>query len=282
MKDLFERRPRPTSTGEGTAHSDSGSSSRPNSLHSPPHLPRGTRFKQHEPPGNFSDDDLEDMWDDALNDYFARTGMDLSDRDQDLYRRLQRCSSSESVARTLDEIALEFRTYRKGSRRAAKIRSVLSSVAHGVSNLIDAGAESAASKAFPGGKAVFVAIAVLIRATQGVSKHFDTLLAILDKFGFYLSRLRIRLHVGLGPESRRITVELLSKMVHAFALATETMHHNRLHHFVNVLFNKDDEVGIVGQRVSQLMEEDSRMDLVEIHRAVSNLSDEMDKALARA
>ena len=95
---------------------------------------------------SFSSDDFEELWDDALDDYFARTDVDLSDRDQDLYRRLQSCSSSDSVVRTLDELAVEFRAYRKGSRRSAKIRPLLSSVARGVLVLIDAGAECAASK----------------------------------------------------------------------------------------------------------------------------------------
>ena len=61
-----------------------------------------------------------------------------------------------------------------------------------------------------------------------MTKRFDALLAILDKFGYYLSRLRIRLDVGIGPESRRIIVELLAKMIRTFAIATQTMHHSRL------------------------------------------------------
>ncbi|VDB84548.1 unnamed protein product [Peniophora sp. CBMAI 1063] len=227
-------------------------------------------------------DEFADLWDNALDNYFTRTGVNLRDRDQDLYRRLQGCSSSDSVVQVLEDIALDFKTYRQGSERANKIRSALSSVAYGISVLVEVGAESAASKSFPGGKAIFVAIAILIKATQGVSQRFDALVAILEKFGFYLSRLPIRMDIGLGTESRRLTIQLLSKMVHTFALATETMKKSRTHHFINVFLNKNDETHDLTQSVGVLVEEDARLGLVEMHRAVSHLSDKMDSLLAHA
>ncbi|KZV68093.1 hypothetical protein PENSPDRAFT_30323 [Peniophora sp. CONT] len=279
MKDLF-RRAHHASTPEGAENSKTASSLHPTTSSFPPHSPPSVT--QNDPHMGSVDADFEDLWADALRDYSARTGVDLSDRGQDLYRHLQSCTSSYSVAQTLEKVALEFHSYRKGSKRAARIRTALSCVAHGVLVFLDAGAESLASQSFPGGKAVFVAIAVLIKATQGVSKRFDALLAILEKFGFYLSRLHIRLNVGIGFESRRLAIELLSKMVHTFALATQTMRQNRLHHLINVLFNREDETEATRQRVEQLIDEDSRMSLVDIHRAISQLSDRIDEALARA
>ncbi|KZV66320.1 hypothetical protein PENSPDRAFT_96001 [Peniophora sp. CONT] len=257
-----------------------GPNSRPTPSNSPPRFPHNARSKQNERSTSSANDNFEELWEEAVDDFFARTGVDLSDPEQDLYQRLQRCSSADTIVDALEDISQTFCAYRKGSERAERIRSVLRSVAHGVSVLIDAAAEGAASESFPGGKAVFVAIAVLIKATQGVSERFNTLLAILEKFGFYLSRLHIRLDIGFGPGSRRITVALLSKMVHAFALATQAMRQSRMRHLVSVLFDKDNETEAVAKQVEQLMEEDSRMGLVEIHRAVSQLSDGINETLA--
>lgn len=53
-------------------------------------------------------------------------------------------------------------------------------------------------------------------------------------------------------------------------------------HLVSVFFNKDDQTKIVGQRVGQLLEEDSKMGLVEIHRAVTHISNGIDDLLTRA
>lgn len=142
MRDLLDRKPYQTPAREDVVRAKSLSGSH----FSPPHSPRSIRSSQSGPPMSSANVSFEDLWDDALDYFFDHTGVDLSDRDHDLYQRLQKCSSPNSVAQTLEEIALEFRSYRKGSKRAARIRSVISSVAHGVSTIIDASAESAASQ----------------------------------------------------------------------------------------------------------------------------------------
>lgn len=146
MRDLFKRKLFQTSTHEDIGRAKSLSGSLPTALYSPPHSPRSIRSTQSGPPASSVNAEFEDLWDDSLDYFFDHTGVDLSDRNHDLYQRLQNCSSPDSVAQTLEGIALEFRSYRKGSKRAARIRSVLSSVTHGVSMLIDVGAESAAAQ----------------------------------------------------------------------------------------------------------------------------------------
>ncbi|KAF7373268.1 hypothetical protein MSAN_00535700 [Mycena sanguinolenta] len=210
---------------------------------------------------------LQGLWDDAFDVYKDRTGIDLRHENNDFALRLRGCDSAASVLDILQKIASGFLEYREGSQKWRKFRRNLKPVITVIARFIDAAAEGAASVSVPGGKAIFVAFGVLLKATQGVSKKFDALIDLLERLGFYFKQLSIRSDVPLRKESKSIVVEILVEMLKALALATQMMKRSRIKHFVQELFEEDDMKAVV-DRLDKLMIIESSMMAVETFRMV--------------
>ncbi|KAF7348046.1 Protein transport protein sec22 [Mycena sanguinolenta] len=206
---------------------------------------------------------LQGLWDDAFDVYKHRTGIDLRHENSDFALRLRDCDSAASVLDTLHDTASRFSGHREGSPKWSKFRRKLKPVITVIALFIDAAAEGAASASVPGGKAVFVAFGVLLKATQGVSEKFDALIDLLESLELFFRQLSIRSDVPLGKESRSIVVEILVEMLKALALATQMMKQNRIKHFVRELFKGDDMKAIL-DRLQKLTTIESRMTVVEI------------------
>ncbi|KAJ6461432.1 hypothetical protein C8R45DRAFT_1028404 [Mycena sanguinolenta] len=206
---------------------------------------------------------LQSLWDDAFEVYKHRTGIDLRHENSVFALRLQGCDSAASVLDTLHKAASEFSGYREGSPKWSKFRRKLKPVITVITVFIDAAAEGAASVSVPGGKAVFVALGILLKATQGVSEKFDALIDLLESMELFFRQLGIRSDIPLGKESKSIVVEILVEMLKALALATQMMKQNRIKHFVRELFKGDDMKAIL-DRLQKLTTIESRMTVVEI------------------
>ncbi|KAF7348041.1 hypothetical protein MSAN_01756500 [Mycena sanguinolenta] len=215
---------------------------------------------------------LQSLWDDAFDVYKDRTGVDLRYENSDFALRLRGCDSMASVLGTLHDTASRFSGYREGSPKWSKFRQKLEPVITVIALFIDAAAEGAASVSVPGGKAVFVAFGVLLKATQGVSEKFDALIDLLESLELFFRQLSIRSDVPLGKESRSIVVEILVEMLKALALATQMMKQNRIKHFVRELFKGDDMKAIL-DRLQKLTTIESRMTVVEILGMVNQAGD---------
>ncbi|VDC04756.1 unnamed protein product [Peniophora sp. CBMAI 1063] len=213
------------------------------------------------------------MWRDALDDFDDVTGENISSGNSDLYKQLQACSDYASIVKILDGKALEFKAYRRGSTNAMKMRAALRPVVCAIINMIDIGAEAAASKAVPGGKAVFVAIAVLFKTVQGVSARFDALVSLFEKFDSFLERLDVRLNAPFESASRALAVKTLAKMVRTLAYATQMMRQNRFKHFFSVLIGLGGDIADITERTENLMIEETRLSLAEIHIRMHGLSE---------
>ncbi|KAJ7793105.1 hypothetical protein B0H13DRAFT_2393780 [Mycena leptocephala] len=203
------------------------------------------------------------LWIDAFGVYKHRTGIDLRDKNSDLALRLHSCDSEDSVLEALEKMATEFGGYREGSPKWQKFRQNLKPVITAVTVFIDAAAEDAVSKSVPGGKSVFVAVGILLKATQGVSEKFDALIDLLESLGLFLRQLKIRSDVPFGNESKIIVVEILVEVLKALALATQMINKNRIQHFVRELFKSDDMKAVL-DRLNKLTTIESRMTVAEM------------------
>ncbi|KZV68174.1 hypothetical protein PENSPDRAFT_25838 [Peniophora sp. CONT] len=228
-----------------------------------------------------NDNDFAALWRDALDEFYRLTGEDIRDENSGLYEWLKGCSDYASVMESLEKQALAFRAYRQGSPSALKMRSALRSVVRVIINVIDVGSEAAASKAVPGGKAMFVAIAVLLRTVQGISARFDALVALLEKFGSFLERLDLRMNAPFEPVSRILAVKTLTEMLRTLAYAAQVMRHNRAKHFFDVLVGHGDDITDLTRRTEDLMREETRLSLAEVHKRMHNLSGSFVSALGR-
>ncbi|KAF7332814.1 Goodbye domain-containing protein [Mycena sanguinolenta] len=208
------------------------------------------------------DKTFQALWDDAFDVYKDRTGIDLRHENSDLALRLQGCASATSVLETLQKITSEFSGYREGTSKWRKFQRKLKPVLTVIVAFIDAAADSAISSPMPGG-AVFIAIGLLLKATQGVSEKFDALIDLLESLELFFRQLSIRSEVSLSKESKHIVVEILVEMLKALALATQLMKQNRIKNFVRELVKGDDMKAIL-DRLQKLTTIESRMTAVEI------------------
>ncbi|KAF7360666.1 hypothetical protein MVEN_00798300 [Mycena venus] len=214
-------------------------------------------------------DTFASLWVDAFDIYKHRTGIDLCDLSSDLALHcLHSCDSEDSVLDALEKTAAEFGGYREGSPKWRKFRQKLQPVITAVTIFIDAAGEGAASKSVPGGKSVFVAVGILLKATRGVSEKFDALVDLLESLGLFLRQLKIRSDVPFGNESKIVVVEILVEILKTLALATQMMKKNRIQHFVRELFKADDMKAVL-DRLNKLTTIESRMTVAEMLKLVN-------------
>ncbi|KAK7444802.1 hypothetical protein VKT23_015119 [Stygiomarasmius scandens] len=124
---------------------------------------------------------------------------------------------------------------------------------------MDAVAEAIASLSVPGGKAVFVAVGVSLKTTQGMSDRFDMLIDLFDTLAHSLERLEARKDITFTRHSRAITLDILIALLDVLALATKTMKQNWAKHFVKTIIGKD-SIAEAFKRLVRLVEE---------HRAIA-------------
>ncbi|KZV66844.1 hypothetical protein PENSPDRAFT_654553 [Peniophora sp. CONT] len=229
------------------------------------------------------DDDVvvTNLWREALASYKLLTGVVLEN--SDLYRQIRACSDERAIVSTLESTAGAFEMYRHPAPYGvgARMRSTLIPIVRAVLAMLEVAGEAAASSTLPGGKAVFVAIGILLKTIDGVSARFDAVAALLGKFKFYLARLNVRSGIPFGRSARSLAVEILVQMLRTLAIAARTMRRNRLEHFLAVLVGRDDDLKDVSKRADILVDEEARLTLAEAARAVHNLSSELSDALIR-
>ncbi|VDC07203.1 unnamed protein product [Peniophora sp. CBMAI 1063] len=219
---------------------------------------------------------IADLWDEALRRYRDVAGVDLSDEESDLCKRLTGLADYQAVVNVLDDIGREFDLYRHPHPQSigTKIRGALRTIARVVlsTGVIEAIGEVAAALAVPGGKAIFVAIGVLLQATKGMSDRLDAVIGILKKFESYMTRLDVRAVSPLTLASRDLVVKILVEMLDSLALVTQMMKQNRAEHFLSVLSSKNVAIMAASQRFEDLENEEHLLILTEVQRDLHKLS----------
>ncbi|VDB86786.1 unnamed protein product [Peniophora sp. CBMAI 1063] len=228
---------------------------------------------------------IAELWRQAFHRYKEVTGIDLEDENLDLYRRLKDYSDSGDIVHVLARTAEEFGVYRHPSADdvQSRIRGALKPIVRAFLSMgvLEAGGELAAALPTHVGKAPFVAIIVLFRATQGVSARFDAVVQLLRKYENYTRRLYIFVAVPVGSESHRIILDILVEMIHTLALVTQMMSKSRTNHFFSALIGRGDEVMDAARRLEAFEVQDTRLILVTIYKEVCLLSGTLRDALHR-
>ncbi|KZV67441.1 hypothetical protein PENSPDRAFT_754936 [Peniophora sp. CONT] len=228
-------------------------------------------------------DTLSNLWTEAFYHYEDISGVDLQDQDSDLYQSLKGCTDYHTIVDVLVKTAQEFGLYRHPSNDArTKIRGALRPIIRAVLNsgVLDASGELAATSSVPGGKALFVAIGLLFRATKGVSDRFDAVVSLLERFENYMRCLDIRIDVPLEPNSRIVVVNIFVEMLRTFAIVTQMMRKSRLNHFLSVLTGGEDTIADVARRFEALEVQDTRLILTSVYKEVCMLSGSLYDALS--
>ncbi|KAF8317445.1 hypothetical protein DL93DRAFT_2165692 [Clavulina sp. PMI_390] len=157
---------------------------------------------------------FHELWEDAIENYQSITSRPLIDSTYD--KQVLKCSSIEDVESLLKSRGVALKVFRKQGER---IRSAFKPLARVVQAVIDTASEVAASSSVPGGRGIFVAVARLLQAVDGLSKSYDDLNLLLMKLESFLTRLEGHLNAqAINQPLRDISVRALTQLMKIIAL----------------------------------------------------------------
>ncbi|KZV62942.1 hypothetical protein PENSPDRAFT_758344 [Peniophora sp. CONT] len=155
---------------------------------------------------------FDELWAEALLRYKKETGKDLLGLSFADYL-LSQPRTSEEIVQYIKEQNESFDTFRSTGH---KILGVLKPIVSVVLRVIDAGAEGA-SAAAPGGKAIFVAVAAMLQAANGVSDRYDDIESLLTEIQTCIARVDTHLKPSTPPSSA-LTDILTDTLVQVFTV----------------------------------------------------------------
>ncbi|VDB93418.1 unnamed protein product [Peniophora sp. CBMAI 1063] len=144
---------------------------------------------------------LGDLWNVALQHHEEETGTKLLESTIAKDFPLHPAASEEVLA----IFAAQGQSFEAFRARGRKVLQVLKPTVHFICLFIDTGAEAGLATV-PGGKAIFVAIGVLLQATKGVSGLYDVIEHLFRKIASYLNRVPIYLNSSTQPAPVLMTI----------------------------------------------------------------------------
>ncbi|VDB84609.1 unnamed protein product [Peniophora sp. CBMAI 1063] len=216
-----------------------------------------------------------DLWTGALEEYRKIVGSDLLDPGHPFTLQIDHCESSDDLLTVIEGTMRRLGRKREGNELSRKLRQVLKPLVSGLKVVLEASGETASSLGVPGGKGVFVAVAILLKAADDASTTFDNVLKSLDGFRAYVQRMEIRVNAPMRQETRMIAIKTLAQMLRTLAIATKMIRKNRFERFLQALVATGDEIQIITRDIQSLHSEEERMEMTELIVGQSAMSSEI-------
>ncbi|KZV59419.1 hypothetical protein PENSPDRAFT_760435 [Peniophora sp. CONT] len=225
-------------------------------------------------------DTFTTLWAEALRK-FQQSADVRSTRWDSLLHRMCSCRNEEDVCVVLDEIMQNLEHFRVGDPKWNNIRhKYLKPVIRTLLLFNDAIAETAAYfPLIPGGKAIFVAIGVLLEASNGIAERCDALIGLLEELNSFLGSLRIRLTTttfSLGPDSTTIAITILAHLLDVLLIATKLFSPSKWRMrlaFYRKALTRDETLRAALDRLTKLRDLEEKAIVAETRAAVSDLQD---------
>ncbi|KAK7017203.1 hypothetical protein R3P38DRAFT_3275076 [Favolaschia claudopus] len=160
---------------------------------------------------------IEQIWQQALDIYKEKTGIDLGKEQAERYRRLAECDSSEKALQIIDEFLSSSSLVE--STKWSKTRKTIGIIFKVILIFNDAAAELAASCQIPGGKAIFVAVGILIEAVYNMQDRLNALAKLLGTFEQFFLRLNLRDGIGYPVHTQEIFAKICAEFLNVLAVA---------------------------------------------------------------
>ncbi|KZV73950.1 hypothetical protein PENSPDRAFT_749646 [Peniophora sp. CONT] len=165
------------------------------------------------------------LWSDAQNKFKQQVGVELTKHP--IARDLEACTTAEDICVVFERQLRVFVAFRGSASTWGKLRNTyLKPTVEIILMLSNALGEAASVlPAIPGGKAIFVVLGSLLRATQGVTERYDSLMGLFEEINLFLDSLavRTRKHSSWGHASRNISSLILAHLFDVFVLAIELL-----------------------------------------------------------
>ncbi|VDB87550.1 unnamed protein product [Peniophora sp. CBMAI 1063] len=178
----------------------------------------------HELKVNEPTDTFRTLWGEALRKFQQSTNV-KSARWSSMEQRMLGCNSVEDVCTVLDETIEKLEHSRSGTKRWRELREkYLKPIVQALLVFNDAIAETAASfPVVPGGKAIFVALGILLAATDGVEQRRVALIGLFEDLKSFNESLVIRLAkpAELGRASKITVIAIMACILDILLIATK-------------------------------------------------------------
>ncbi|KAA1474458.1 hypothetical protein DENSPDRAFT_331040 [Dentipellis sp. KUC8613] len=227
------------------------------------------RFKQDEvQPSHLErvDDQFPEIWNASIRQYEADTKNKLTHA----FRGLGNIKSADELLRIIDDKQKNFVEYQK---RGARIKGALKSVLDIVGPLASTAGEGVAL-AYPPGKAIFVAVKLLVDATHNVKSHYDAIINIFEQMQSFLLRCRMYLSHGgsISVDLRKKLGNILAHVICIIGVVTREMKKAQLRHFIHGVFTKDSAVQDALTELDHLTKEEGQVVQAATYQEVRHVS----------
>ncbi|KAH9019496.1 hypothetical protein EDB84DRAFT_614294 [Lactarius hengduanensis] len=209
--------------------------------------------------------------DTALSEYKQTTGNDLLDNW--LAKELQSCESVEAILDIITHQAEAFEKFRGGDKRLTKWIDSSVNVLYTISATLGEGV----GMALPSAKAVFAGIGVLLAAAKDVRASHDALVDLFQRIQFFLKRLGVHTQISPTNDMVEILVKIVAEVLSILSIATKEMQRCRLGMYLNKLVGRTDIEDAL-KRLDSLTQEEVRMAIAQILKAMAELKDGAKKA----
>ncbi|KAF8310326.1 hypothetical protein DL93DRAFT_2230412 [Clavulina sp. PMI_390] len=156
-----------------------------------------------------SQHELQGIWKEAITTFEESSGTKLNDTR--LAEQLGNDASVDRIEAVLVAYGTDLKDFRK---KGQSVRRALKPLLKGLKVIADPMGEIVSFVGVPAGKAIFVAVASLLKAIDGVSQVYDHLTEVLNQMGDIFSRLQIlSVADAITPALRKLYVEALSQVL---------------------------------------------------------------------
>ncbi|KAF8292326.1 hypothetical protein DL93DRAFT_2234373 [Clavulina sp. PMI_390] len=160
-------------------------------------------------PDQEAKDNLKKIWKDAISTFEESANTNL--KDTKLAETLADGTSIDRIEAALEAHGTDLKTFRK---KGQSIRSAFKPLLRGLNAIVEPLGEFVSFAGVPGGKAIFVAVATLLKAIDGVSQVYDHLTGVLEQIQDVFSRLQILSDAdAITPALRKLYIQALSQVL---------------------------------------------------------------------
>ncbi|THH11184.1 hypothetical protein EW146_g8129 [Bondarzewia mesenterica] len=192
------------------------------------------------------------IWQEAIRKYESDIGIKIDLSSSSLFARVD---SPDAVLKLVDE---EQKRFNEHCKSGEKVRDVLKPILQVVCSFAEA-VGLGASLAFPPSTAIFGAVVVLLRAAEGVSSNYDSIIQILQDLDDFLDRFKVHLDHDITRPIKEMIVKVLAHLLTILGLVTKSVKENRVERYFKSLIGKNKDVQEALAKMDRLTRQENRV-----------------------
>ncbi|VDB94191.1 unnamed protein product [Peniophora sp. CBMAI 1063] len=207
----------------------------------------------------------------ALGEYRQSLNGTLLSEYESLIGDFARCATCDETLDVLRRTSQRLKASRQGSRTSQALAKAIAPLVRGLNAVLETVSETASSAGVPGGKGIFAAIAVLLKAadrTQLTSDHLEKLFARMHTC---VERLAVRLPAPMSKAAENVAVKLLVQTLTVLALATKATQRSYARRFLDELIGRPNAVQLALEALEEITAEELGLSIAEISVGVRHL-----------